>query len=55
METKQRAVENLFKESKKAVKGKPAYKAWIPIPVYYPMKKKKQITQIRPATAFMQQ
>ncbi len=38
METKHRAVENLLKQIESG-KGKPAYKAWIPIPVLLPGEK----------------
>jgi len=46
METKQRAVENLL-ERIESGKGKPAYKAWIPIPILLPGEKTS--TRIEPA------
>jgi microcystin degradation protein MlrC len=46
METKQRAVENLLMRLETG-KGKPAYKAWIPIPVLLPGEKTS--TRIEPA------
>ncbi|MDJ1503091.1 M81 family metallopeptidase [Xanthocytophaga agilis] len=46
METKQRAVENLLKRLESG-KGKPTYKAWIPIPVLLPGEKTS--TRIEPA------
>jgi microcystin degradation protein MlrC len=46
METKQRAVENLIHRIESG-KGKPAYKAWIPIPILLPGEKTS--TRIEPA------
>ena len=46
METKQRAVENLIDRIESG-KGKPAYKAWIPIPILLPGEKTS--TRIEPA------
>lgn len=46
METKQRAVQNLLARIKSG-KGKPAYKAWIPIPILLPGEKTS--TRIEPA------
>jgi len=46
MQTKQRAVENLI-ERIESGKGKPAYKAWIPIPILLPGEKTS--TRIEPA------
>ena len=51
METKQRAVENLL-ERLESGKGKPAYKAWIPIPVLLPGEQTS--TRIEPAKSIYQ-
>ncbi len=51
METKQRAVENLL-ERLESGKGKPAYKAWIPIPILLPGEKTS--TRIEPGKSVYQ-
>ena len=51
METKQRAVENLL-ERLESGKGKPAYKAWIPIPILLPGEQTS--TRIEPAKTIYQ-
>ena len=51
METKQRAVENLL-ERLESGKGKPAYKAWIPIPILLPGEQTS--TRIEPAKSIYQ-
>jgi len=51
METKQRAVENLVSRIESG-KGKPAYKAWIPIPILLPGEKTS--TRIEPAKSVFQ-
>lgn len=51
METKQRAVENLLQRMESG-KGKPVYKAWIPIPILLPGEKTS--TRIEPAKTIYQ-
>lgn len=51
METRQRAVEQLL-ERLKSGKGKPAYKAWIPIPILLPGEKTS--TRVEPAKSIYQ-
>jgi microcystin degradation protein MlrC len=52
MQTKKRAVENLLSRLESG-KGKPAYKAWIPIPILLPGEKTS--TRIEPAKSLYQQ
>jgi len=52
MESKQRAVDNLLQRLKNG-KGKPAYKAWIPIPILLPGEKTS--TRIEPAKSLYAQ
>ncbi len=51
METKQRAVENLLQRLQSG-KGKPAYKAWIPVPILLPGEKTS--TRIEPGKSLYQ-
>lgn len=51
METKQRAVENLLKRIESG-KGKPLYKAWIPLPILLPGEKTS--TRLEPAKSIYQ-
>ncbi len=51
MDTKQRAVENLLKRLESG-KGKPAYKAWIPVPILLPGEKTS--TRIEPGKSIYQ-